>query len=559
MQDERRAQLQYARALLRRGRYGEILRRAAAVLREEVGRLLGRSEEQTYRRWLEEQEADTALRWQPPPGVEPPLVSLLMPPGATPRRTFTTMHLERQSWRKWELVAPGELPQMARAARGQFLALVLPGDALLPRALERALAALYAHPEAPFVYTDEGLLDAGGRALRPRFKPAWSPELLLSLPYTGQLTLFRREAIERVGGFQPGLLPLCALYDLTLKASELAAPVHLPELLYQRRLPPPSPATRQWAEVVQAALGRRSVDGVAEPGPAGPTSVAVRRKLPSRPRVAIIVPFRNRVDLLERCVESVRTRSTWDRWELLAVDNGSDDPATLRYLEELVKLPQVRLLRYPERFNFAAINNFAAAHTDAEMLLLLNNDTEVLTRDWIEALLEHALRPEVGIVGARLLYPDGSLQHAGVVLGIGGLAGHPFDGWPDGGAGAAEAPGHGGEVLAVREVSAVTAACAMIRRELYLEVGGMDAERFAVSFNDVDLCLRLRAAGYRIIYTPHAELIHHTSQTRTRESNLAEDEALRQRWGARLDDDPFYSPHLSRRVAYRPRFCERIL
>jgi GT2 family glycosyltransferase len=191
--------------------------------------------------------------------------------------------------------------------------------------------------------------------------------------------------------------------------------------------------------------------------------------------------------------------------------------------------------------------------------VLLNNDTEVVSRDWIEALLEHAERPEVGIVGARLLYPDGRLQHAGVVLGLRGLAGHPFDGTAAGGVEALDAAGTGGEVLATREVSAVTAACAMIRRSLYLEIGGLDAARFAIAFNDVDLCLRLRAAGLQVIYTPHALLYHHTSASRGRASNLDEDEHLTGRWGALLRSDPFYNANLSLRDAYRPRFCERII
>jgi GT2 family glycosyltransferase len=558
MREDRRAQLRYARALLERGRYGEILRRTAAALRAEVERLLGRTEEQAYRRWLAELEQDRARRWRPKAEPEP-LVSLLVPAGSAQRRAFTLASLQAQSYRNWELPEPGELPAMLAAARGEFVALVMPGDALLPRAIELALEALEANPDAPLVYTDEGLLDAGGKAMRPRFKPAWSPDLLLSLPYTGQLTLCRRALVDRVGGLRAGLSPAAALYDLTLRLTELHAPVHLPRLTYQRRLPAPAPPSLEWSRVVADALARREIDASVEPGAGGPTSVAVRRTFALRPRVTIVIPFRNRWELLERCVDSIRQRSTYERYEILAVDNNSDEPLTLDYAHRLARSGAARVVRYPERFNFAAINNFAAAETDAEMLLLLNNDTEVLTREWMEAMIEHAARPEVGIVGARLLYPDGRLQHAGVVLGLRGLAGHPFDGWPDAGQDALDASGHGGEVHVIRNVSAVTAACAMIRRSLYREIGGMDAARFAVSFNDVDLCLRLREAGYLVIYTPHAELLHYTSASRALESNLTEDENLRARWGRKLDEDPYYSPNLSLRVAYRPRYLERIL
>lgn len=571
--DDRKQQLRYARALLQRGRYGEIVKRTVAAMRAELERLLGRSDEEAYRRWLRLVERDAAPRWSPPAG-DAPLISLLMPAGGEERIAFTVSSLRRQSYGEWELLyagrarlpnddrlrsLPGDLQTQLEAARGRLVAMVMPGDALLPRALEQALEALWARREAPMVYTDEGLLDATGAPLRPRFKPDWSPDLLLGLPYTGQLSLFRREAVERAGGFSARLQPMAALYDLTLRVTEQAPPVHARKLVYQRRLLPPSPVGNEWVEVVRAALARRGVEAEVAPGAAGRTSVTVRRAIADRPSVAIVIPFRNRLDLLERCLRSIRERSSYPRYQIVLVDNASDDRAMLAFLEVQAREPDVRLLRYPHRFNFAAINNWAVEQVDAEQVLLLNNDTEVASADWIEALLEHAQRPEVGIVGARLLYPDGRLQHAGVVLGLRGLAGHPFDGWPDGGVEVADAVGHGGEVMAVRNVSAVTAACAMIRRPLWLEVGGMDAERFAVSFNDVDLCLKLRARGLQVVYTPHCRVIHHTSASRELRSNLAEDELLRARWAHILDDDPYYNPNLSLRTAYRPRFCEKII
>jgi len=569
--EDRRAQLRYARALLLRGHFRELYDRSIAVARSEWNRLLGRSEEAQYVKWLGELERQTQPQWRPD-GARP-LVSVLVPPGIEARVQFSLRSLRRQSWTELEgLVAGSSLPTDARMrtvrgdlaaqlaqARGEYVALLQPGDALLPRALEQALHALHRHPDAPMVYTDEGLLDAGGTPLHPRFKPEWSPELALALPYTGQLALFRRAAVEAAGGFTAGLSPMPSLHDLTLRVTERAPPVHLPVLAYQRRLPLPAPASPEWMDVVKAAIERRGIDAEIEPGLAGPTSVAVRRRLPRHPRVAIVIPFRNRPDLLGRCIGSIHVRSTYDNFEVLAVDNGSDDVQTLQLCERLGETGHARVLRYDQPFNFAALNNWAATQTDAEFLILLNNDTEVIARDWIEALLEHALRDEVGIVGARLLYPNGTLQHAGVVLGLRGLAGHPFDGWPDGGVGAVDCDGTGGEVGAAREVSAVTAACAMIRRARYLEFDGMDASRFAVSFNDVDLCLRLRNAGYTVIYTPHSLLYHHTSASRGVASNLDEDEQLVRLWGPQLQSDPYYSPNLSLREAYRPRFMERIL
>lgn len=571
---DRAAQLRYARVLVARGRYGEFLRRAVVAARAEINRLLGRSEEQAYRRWLAELERDATPRWSPP-AHDAPLVSLLLPAGREDRVLFTLASLRRQSYGEWELLVdeargfppddrvrtvPGGLDEKLRAARGRMVAMVMPGDALLPRALEVTLQALHDHPDAPFCYTDEGLLDAGGEALRPRFKPDWSPDLLLELPYTSQLSLFRRDVVDARGGFARELSPMAALHDLTLRLGEQdGTPLHVAKLMYQRRLLPPAAASHEWADVAQAALLRRGITGTAEPGAAGRNSVAVRRTLASHPRVAIVIPFKNRVDLLSRCVASIRERSSYDRYEIVAIDNGSDDPATLQYRDELERAHAARFLDYREPFNFAAINNLAARTLDAELLLLLNNDTEIQTPDFIEALVEHAQRPEVGMVGARLTYPDGRLQHAGVVLGFGGLAGHPFDGWPDGGTDALRAVGHGGEVRCVRNVSVVTAACAMIRRELYLEMGGMDAVQFPVAFNDVDLCLKLRARGLLVIYTPHCHVVHHTSATRDTAPNLTVDEHLRNRWAAALAADPYYNQNLSLTALYRPRYCERIL
>jgi GT2 family glycosyltransferase len=566
---QRLAQLRYAAALLRTGQYREFLRRLVDTVRFEAGRALRGSEEKAYLRYLRTLERDTAPRWTPSDG---PLVSLLVPAGPPGRVHLTIDSALRQSYPRFEILyatdarlptdarlrrVDGDLAALWRAAEGDLAALVLPGDWLLPRALEQAAERLWTHPESSLVYTDEGILDAGGSPYRPRFKPDWSPDLLLSLPYTGQLSLFRKELADRAGGLRADLPPQIALHDLTLRTTELAPPVHLAELSYQRRLLPVSVATRQWAEVVKDALDRRGIAATAEPGAAGRSSVTVRHHITRAPPVAIVVPFRDRVDLLRRCVESVRARSSYDRFELVLVDNQSTDAATLEYCATLERHGQARVVRYPHAFNFAAINNFGVQHTDAEQVILLNNDTEVITPDWIEALLEHAQRPEVGMVGARLLYPDGTLQHAGVVVGLGGLAGHPFDGTDADGAAAADACGHGGEVMTVRNVSAVTAACAMIRRPLYLEVGGMDEHAFPVAYNDVDLCLRLRDRGLQIVYTPLCTLIHHTSATRdAARHHVHEDESLRARWGELLKRDPYYNPNLSLREAYRPRFAE---
>jgi GT2 family glycosyltransferase len=555
MTDERQAQLRYARALLSRGRYRELLKRLGVAVEVELNRWFGASDTRAYRRWLARQKRDRGRRGQP--NRELPRLSVMVITDTPGRLQTTLASIERQSLRAHQVLSGDSPAELLQRATGEVVAVLPAGDTLLPRAFELALEALVAHPEASLVYTDEGLADEQGTPIRPYFKPDYSPEFLLSFPYTGQLTLFRRPLIDRAGGLRGSSSLAAMLHDLTLRLTEIAPAVHLAELLYERRLGPGGDDAT-WQAIAAEAAARRGFVATVGPGLAGRSSVSIRRQPTTRPKVAIVIPFRNRRDLLERCIRSIRDRSTYDRYEILAVDNRSDDPSTLAYLDELARAPRTRVLHYPAPFNFAAINNFAACETDAEQLVLLNNDTEVKSRDWIEALLEQAERPEVGIVGARLLYPDGSLQHAGIVLGIGGLAAHPFDGWPHAGRDASQAFGTGAEVDTVREVSAVTAACVMIRRERYQTEGGMDAEQFAVSFNDVDLCLRLRQRGWSVIYSPHCELVHYTSATRKTVSNLDEDDRLQARWGQVLRSDPYYNPHLSLRTAYRPRFAERV-
>ena len=257
------------------------------------------------------------------------------------------------------------------------------------------------------------------------------------------------------------------------------------------------------------------------------------------PLVSIIVPTRDRVELLRRCVESVQGRSSYARREILVVDNRSAEPETRRYLESC----GLRVLRYDAEFNFAAINNFAARQASGEVLVLLNNDTEVISPDWLEEMLGHLLQSGVGAVGAKLYYPDGTVQHAGDAIGIGGGAHHLHNGLAHG------APGYCYRAVVAQEVSAVTAACLMTRKDLYLSLGGLDEKRFPVSFNDVDYCLRLQDAGCRVIFTPHAELIHHESASRgdgaASPAEKAAARALRRRWRRRLEADPYYNPNLS--------------
>ena len=261
--------------------------------------------------------------------------------------------------------------------------------------------------------------------------------------------------------------------------------------------------------------------------------------------VSIIVPTRDRVDLLRQCVESVLDRTEYPGYELVVVDNGSTDARALEYLAALRGRERVQVLRYDAPFNFSAINNWAAARCGGELLCLLNNDIEVVDGDWLAEMVALACRPGTGAVGAMLWYPDGSIQHAGVVLGLGGVANHAYCHQPRG------IPGHGARALVAQELSAVTAACMVVRRAVFEQVGGLD-ERLQVAFNDIDFCLRLRAAGYRNAWTPFARLYHHESATRGAEDTpekiarfQREVALMRERWAELLDRDPAYNPNLS--------------
>ncbi|MBF0496603.1 MAG: glycosyltransferase family 2 protein, partial [Deltaproteobacteria bacterium] len=304
-------------------------------------------------------------------------------------------------------------------------------------------------------------------------------------------------------------------------------------------------ADRAALTALNDTLARRTVQGEVEPG-LFPGSFRVKRTIMGRPLVSIIIPFKNKKEYLERCLDSIKAKTDYDHYEILLVNNDSDDPATLDYLDGLKGWDQIRMFDYAGPFNFSAINNWAVARTAGEHVLFLNNDTEVISKEWLRALLEHSQRPEVGAVGAKLLYPDNRIQHGGVVLGLGGIAGHPHKYLP------ADDPGYFGQLSVIRNFSALTAACLMMRRRVFDEMGGFDEQNLSIAFNDVDLCIRIREKGYYLVYTPFALLYHYESVSRGYEDTpekakrfQVEMDHMRRKWGAVLTSDPFYNPNLS--------------
>jgi glycosyltransferase involved in cell wall biosynthesis len=445
-------------------------------------------------------------------------------------------------------------------ATGEFVALMDHDDILPERALYEVAAVLQAHPDADLIYSDEDKIDEKGRRYEPHFKTGWNPELLLAQNMISHLGVYRRSLVEAVGGLREGFEG-SQDYDLALRVSErtTAARIHhIPWVLYhwrqeghatfsQGQMERCANAARRAVEEHLQRMGETRVT-VANQADA-PGWVEVRRAPPEpKPLVSVIVPTRDRVELLAQCADGVLNATAYQPLELLIVDNGSVEPETHALFERLRQDPRVRVIEAPGPFNFSALNNRAAAEARGEVLLLLNNDISVIHPDWLDEMVAQAVRPNVGAVGARLLYPDGKVQHAGVVLGINGVAGHLLYHAPG------DEPGYYKHLKTPRNVSAVTAACLAMRKAVYDEVGGLDAERLAVAFNDVDLCLKVRKAGYDIVWTPWAELHHHESASRG-DDRAPADQArfnaeiatMRERWGATLEQDPFYNAVFDRR------------
>ena len=436
-------------------------------------------------------------------------------------------------------------------ATGEFVALLDHDDELAPEALAEVVRYLNAHPDADVIYSDEDKLDESGQRCEPYFKPDWSPELFLNYMYTCHLMVVRRSLVEEVGGFRRGFEG-AQDYDLLLRLMEKTPRIHhIPRVLYHWRKSPASTASSSDVKPWALEAGRRALEEHAKrtglpaevlPGPhAG--MYRVRRSIQSEPLVSIVIPTRglphgSRGDLLAQCLRSLE-KTSWRKFEVIVATDDRELSAAAKYALE--PLPHT-ILDYPARvpFNFSHKVNEAVRSARGEHVVLFNDDLEVTSADWLTSLLELSQIPDVGAVGAKLVYPDGRLQHVGILIGVCGIAAHAFHRCP------ASADGYFGSAGVSRECSAVTAACLMSRKAVFEKVGGFD-ESLPVDFNDVDFCMRLRVAGYRVVFTPHAELTHHESASFGRRvQSLVESSRMRERWGGALERDPYYNPNLSK-------------
>lgn len=440
---------------------------------------------------------------------------------------------------------------------GEFVALMDHDDELSEHALYMVAERLDRNPALDLLYSDEDHLDARGGRVAPHFKSAWNPDLFRSLNLISHLGVYRAELVRSAGGFREGYEG-SQDYDLALRVIERTAPeriAHIPFVLYHWRETPASESVnvgvKSYARgAALRALGdhleRTSVPATAGAGLAGTNRVVYRLPAPA-PSVSLIIATRDRVKLLRQTINDIIYRTDYPTPEIIVVDNRSEDRATLEYLDDLrERSEKIRVLEYDAPFNFSAINNYAAREARGEIIGLLNNDLKVISPGWLREMVSQAARPEVGAVGAKLYYENDTVQHGGIILGLGATAaGHAHKTFPR------ESCGYVKRACAVQNLSAVTGACLVLRREVFERAGGMN-EELPIAFNDVDLCLRIRRLGLLIVWTPYAELYHLESASRGTDAsgeNLArlrtETRYMIEKWGAVIGDDPYYNPNLT--------------
>ena len=538
-----------------------------------------------------------------------PLISVIMPVYETPEWALTAAidSVRNQLYPHWELciaddasMAPHIAEVLRRAAKddsrirwirreknghisaasnsalslasGEFVALMDHDDLLSQHALYEVAVALNKNPSLDIIYSDEDQIDASGRRQMPYFKTDWNIDLLLGHNMISHLGVYRRALLESVGGFREGFEG-SQDYDVALRCADATVPdriCHIPTILYhwRRSHGPASFSEGQLKGCSQAALraisehlDRCNELGEAKPHPVLPHWSRVIRPVPTpAPLVSLIVPTRDRADLLGMCVSGLLDHTDYPAVELLIVDHASERPETFKLFDQLKSDPRVRILPHSGPFNYSAINNMAVAQARGSIVGLINNDIDVINSDWLSEMVALAVLDDVGAVGAKLLYPDARVQHAGVVLGVGGVANHFHH------LAKRSDVGYFGRNVLTSSVSAVTAACLIVRKSVFDEVGGLNETDLAVAFNDIDFCLKVMKQGYRNVWTPHAELYHHESASRGAEDTPEKTERFRREmdymlktWGPELAHDPFYNENFSLNVgecfqlAFAPR------
>jgi GT2 family glycosyltransferase len=437
-----------------------------------------------------------------------------------------------------------EFAQAIARATADFVLPLRAGDQLAATALIRYAEALEVNPAADVVFGDQDSIDMAGNRSSAWFKPAWNGELFLSQDYLSDAAAVRAESARKAVEGGP-LTDQAAAYDLLLRVTAYGSPVvHAPCVTVHVRTD-----LRADDQAARLKALRRELDDAGAEVSAGPFgTVKVAWPLPSElPLVTVIIPTRDKVELLKPCVDTLLESTIYTPFEVIIVDNGSTDGSALAYLDQIASDRRVRVLSYPGAYNFSAINNFAVRESAGSYVCFLNNDTETVDGPWLTEMMRQAIRPEVAAVGAKLLYEDGTIQHAGVIVGIGDAAGHAHRNLPN-----SEA-GYFAQVHAAQFVTAVTGACLLVEKRKFVEVGGFDERDLAIAYNDIDLCLKLERAGWRNVYVPHAILIHHESKSRGKDHSPSQIDRYRrelktfqERWGTATFEDPLFNPNLER-------------
>ncbi len=522
--------------------------------------------------------------------LKEPLISIIVPIYNTPITFLRQMidSVQQQSYAKWELCIGNASPEKQEIrqvleeyksdkrikeiailenkgiaentnkamtiSEGEFIGLLDHDDLLAPNALYEVVKALNENNLAEVVYTDEDKVTADlEEHFRPHFKPDFNLDLLRSNNYICHFFVASRDLIKRVGGFRPEFNG-AQDYDLILRCTEQAKQiVHIPKILYHWRVHKASTADNPASKMYAFDAGKRAIEEhlvrCRTKGTVQHTKdlgfYRVKYEVCGEPLVSIIIPNKDQSEALKKCLDSIREKTSYRNYEIIIVENNSEEPETFAFYKKIAG-EKIKVVTWEGEFNYSAINNFGVRHARGDYLLLLNNDVEIINGDWLTEMLSHCQRKEVGIVGAKLYYPDNTIQHAGIIIGIGGVAGSVFVGLPR------AFSGYLHKASIQLDLSAVTAACMLVKRSVFEQVGGLE-EKLKVAFNDVDFCLRVREKGYLVVYDPYAELYHYESKTRGAEDTKekirrfqTEIEYMRSHWiGLLKKGDPYYNCNLS--------------
>ena len=519
-----------------------------------------------------------------------PLISIVVPVYNTPQVFLRQMieSVQNQSYSEWELcignaspenkemkkileeykndarIKEVEIPEnkgisqntnrAMEIASGEWIGLLDHDDLLAPNALYEIAKAVNEHPDAEVIYTDEDKVTTDLKEhFQPHLKPDFNLDLLRSNNYICHFFVASRDLIKRVGGFRPEFNG-AQDYDLILRCTEQAKQiVHIPKILYHWRVHKASTADNPASKMYAFDAGKRAIEEhlvrCRTKGTVQHTKdlgfYRVKYEVCGEPLVSIIIPNKDQSEALKKCLDSIREKTSYRNYEIIIVENNSEEPETFAFYKKIAG-EKIKIVTWEGEFNYSAINNFGVRHARGDYLLLLNNDVEIINGDWLTEMLSHCQRKEVGIVGAKLYYPDNTIQHAGIIIGIGGVAGSVFVGLPR------AFSGYLHKASIQLDLSAVTAACMLVKRSVFEQVGGLE-EKLKVAFIDVDFCLRVREKGYLVVYDPYAELYHYESKTRGAEDTKekirrfqTEIEYMRSHWiGLLKKGDPYYNCNLS--------------